>query len=127
MEYFRDAVKAAGIDIPFVTMANSAAIMDRWITERLNHRFDIVRAEAPQGPDPHDPTPDDINAYNDYNTYFIMGLPPTPINSPSLACMQAVCAPPETDYFYFYFEPDASGKMAYSFSATYEEHQQTYQ
>ena len=75
----------------------------------------------------HDPTPDDINAYNDYNTYFIMGLPPTPINSPSLACMQAVCAPPETDYFYFYFEPDASGKMAYSFSATYEEHQQTYQ
>lgn len=28
MEYFRDAVKAAGIDIPFVTMANSAAIMD---------------------------------------------------------------------------------------------------
>ena len=75
----------------------------------------------------HDPTPEDVEAYNDYNTYFIEGLPPTPINSPSLACLQAVCAPAETGYYYFYFEPDSSGNMVYSFSETYEEHQQSFQ
>ena len=74
----------------------------------------------------HDPTPDDVNTYNDYNTYFIDGLPPTPINSPSLACLQAVCSPEQTNYFYFYFEPDDEGNMTYSFSETYEEHQATY-
>jgi UPF0755 protein len=75
----------------------------------------------------HDPTPEDVNTYDDYNTYFILGLPPTPIDSPSLESLQAVCNPAQTDYYYFYFEPGANGKMTYSFSSTYEEHQQTYE
>ena len=75
----------------------------------------------------HDPTAQDVETYNDYNTYFIEGLPPTPINSPSLECLKAVCSPAQTGYYYFYFEPDSSGNMVYSFSATYEEHQQNFQ
>ena len=71
----------------------------------------------------HDPTADDVATENPYNTYFIDGLPPTPINSPSLAVMQAVCEPEETNYFYFYFEDDGNGGLNYSFSETYEEHQ----
>ena len=74
----------------------------------------------------HDPTPEDVNTENEYNTYFIQGLPPTPINSPSLACLQAVCQPEQTNYFYFYFEPDESGQMTYTFSETYEDHQAAY-
>ena len=75
----------------------------------------------------HDPTAADVETYNDYNTYFIEGLPPTPINSPSLDCLQAVCSPAQTNYYYFYFEPDESGNMVYSFSETYEEHQQNFE
>lgn len=75
----------------------------------------------------HDPTADDVATENEYNTYFIEGLPPTPINSPSLACLKAVCAPEETNYYFFYFEDDGNGGLKYSFSETYEEHQSTYE
>ena len=75
----------------------------------------------------HDPTPEDVETYSDYNTYLSDGLPPTPINSPSLECLQAVCAPEETSYLYFYFEDDGKGGMNYYFSETYEEHQSTYE
>lgn len=75
----------------------------------------------------HDPTAEDVDTDNPYNTYFIDGLPPTPINSPSLACLQAVCSPEETGYYYFYFEDDGNGGLNYSFSETYEEHRSTYE
>lgn len=71
----------------------------------------------------HEPTAEDIATYHEYNTYFIEGLPPTPINSPSLECLQAVCAPQETSYYYFYY--DENGDV--SFSETYEEHRATYE
>lgn len=74
-----------------------------------------------------DPTPEDIATYNDYNTYMYTGLTPTPINSPSLECLQAVCQPEKTGYYYFYFEPDGKGGMNYMFSETYEEHRATYE
>ena len=75
----------------------------------------------------HDPTADDVDTDNPYNTYFIDGLPPTPINSPSLECLQAVCSPEQTGYYYFYFEGDGNGGMKYSFSETYDEHRSTYE
>lgn len=75
----------------------------------------------------HDPTPEDVDTYNDYNTYFIDGFPPTPINSPGLECVQAVCSPAETSYLYFYFEDDGNGGLNYTFSETYEDHQATYE
>lgn len=75
----------------------------------------------------HDPTPEDVQTETDYNTYFIYGLPPTPINSPSLECLKAACNPEKTNYFYFYFEPDDKGDMKYTFSETYEEHQAAYE
>lgn len=75
----------------------------------------------------HDPTPADIDTENEYNTYFIAGLPPTPINSPGLECLQAVCSAPQTNYYYFYFEPDGNGGMKYTFSETYEGHQASYE
>lgn len=70
-----------------------------------------------------DPTADDIaNDTTPYSTYQNRGLPPTPICSPSLSSLQAVCAPETTNYFYFYFEPDESGQLQYYFSETNDEH-----
>ena len=73
----------------------------------------------------HDPTPEDIKNPTPFNTYTNTGLPPTPICSPGLDCLQAVCNPAQTNYF-FYFAPDEGGTMQYYFSETYEEHQQTF-
>ena len=54
----------------------------------------------------HDPTPEDIKNPTPFNTYTNTGLPPTPICSPGLDCLQAVCNPAQTNYFFFYFAPD---------------------
>ena len=75
----------------------------------------------------HDPTPEDVNVENAYNTYFIDALPPTPINSPGLECLQAVCAPASTNYYYFYFEGDGNGGMKYTFSETYDDHRAAFE
>ena len=70
-----------------------------------------------------DPTADDIsNDTTPYSTYQNYGLPPTPICSPSLASLQAVCAPETTDYYYFYFAEDDQGVLQYYFSETNDEH-----
>ena len=70
----------------------------------------------------HDPTPEDIETPSAYNTYTNKGLPPTPICVPSLGALQAVCSPAQTNYYFFYFEPDDNGEMQYYFSETYDEH-----
>ena len=49
------------------------------------------------------------------------GLTPTPICSPSIECLQAVCSPNKDalgKYYFFYFQNDK-----YTFSETYDEHQ----
>lgn len=69
----------------------------------------------------HDPSADEVHANSPYSTYTNAGLPPTPICSPSIECLQAVCSP-NTDalgrYYFFYFQNDK-----YTFSETYDEHQ----
>lgn len=69
----------------------------------------------------HDPTADEVHSDSAYSTYTHAGLPPTPICSPSINCLRAVCAPAGDalgKFYFFYFEGDA-----YTFSETYEEHQ----
>lgn len=69
----------------------------------------------------HDPSGEEVHADTPYSTYTNPGLPPTPICNPSLDALQAVCSPEQTDYMYFYFDENG-----YTFSVTYEDHQQTY-
>ena len=72
----------------------------------------------------HDPTPEEVHAETPYSTYTNKGLPPTPICSPSLDCLKAVCAPDQESlgkYFFFYFEGDS-----YYFTETYEDHMGTF-
>jgi UPF0755 protein len=66
----------------------------------------------------------DSNTYKDlentspYNTYKHIGLPPTPINNPSLGAMEAVLNPTANDYYYFV--TSLAGNIYYS--KTYDEH-----
>ena len=70
----------------------------------------------------HEPTPEDLQSDDPHNTYTNAGLPPTPICSPSLGCLQAACNPESTDYYYFFIAPDSSGEVQHYFSETYDEH-----
>ena len=64
----------------------------------------------------------DLGVNSSYNTYFVYGLPPTPISNPALPSILAVAYPEETPYYYFRAECDDSGYHV--FSITFEEHLQ---
>jgi UPF0755 protein len=55
-----------------------------------------------------------------YNTYKYNGLPPGPINLPSINAIEAVLNPEEHDYIYFCAKEDFSGY--HSFARTEAEH-----
>jgi len=63
----------------------------------------------------------DLKKDTPYNTYLRKGLPPTPINSPGLAAIEAALHPQETDYLYFV--ADEIG--GHHFSRTNAEHNRT--
>ena len=53
-----------------------------------------------------------------WNTYFIDGLPPTPIGNPSFVSIQAALSPDETPYIFFV----ADGTGGHAFAETLAEH-----
>ena len=46
-----------------------------------------------------------LNSNSPYNTHTHFGLPPTPINSPGLASIEAAAHPARTHYLYFFAKP----------------------
>jgi UPF0755 protein len=60
----------------------------------------------------------EFQAVNDYNTYWIVGLPKGPITNPSNASIEAVLNPAKTDAL-FMVEDDTGGHI---FAKTLEEH-----
>ncbi|MEW5939579.1 MAG: endolytic transglycosylase MltG [Chloroflexota bacterium] len=62
----------------------------------------------------------DLEFDSPFNTYLHPGLPPAPIANPSLAALEAVSHPANTDYFFFRARCDGSGY--HNFAATLEEH-----
>lgn len=55
-----------------------------------------------------------------YNTYMYAGLPPTPINVPPKACLDAVLNPAKHSYIYFCANAAFDG--THKFAVTYSEH-----
>lgn len=62
---------------------------------------------------------EDLKTESAYNTYYVTGLPPTPIASPGLASIEAAASPANVPYLFFV----ARGDGTHAFSVTYEEHQ----
>ncbi len=67
---------------------------------------------------PKDLTQDDLALDNPFNTRKVNGIPPHPISSPSLASINAVLDPQQTDYLFYI--TDKRGTT--HFSKTLEEH-----
>ena len=63
-------------------------------------------------------TQSELASDNPYNTRLHTGLPPTPINNPGLAAMQAAAHPAHVDYLYYLKIPGS--KRSY-FTASYED------
>lgn len=61
---------------------------------------------------------EDTKIKSPYNTYQIVGLPPTPISNPGLDSLMAAIYPDDTDYVYFLNKPNGEAV----FSKTLEEH-----
>lgn len=63
-------------------------------------------------------TYNDLKIDSPYNTYKVVGLPPTPIANPGIKSIEAVLYPENTEYLYFV----ATIEGGNTYSKTYEEH-----
>lgn len=60
----------------------------------------------------------DLKIKSDYNTYYVKGLPPTPISCPGLKSIEAVIKPLKTKELYFVVD----GKGGHRFATNYSDH-----
>jgi len=63
-------------------------------------------------------TNSELHSDNPYNTRIKPGLPPTPINNPGLASLEAAAHPAQVDYLYFVRKPD---HRHHYFTANYQD------
>jgi UPF0755 protein len=66
-------------------------------------------------------TVSELHSPSPYNTHTHLGLPPTPIDSPGMASLQAAAHPAQTNYLYFFTKPCNEGGSV--FTSTYTEFQ----
>jgi UPF0755 protein len=60
----------------------------------------------------------ELAAVGPYNSYKMVGLPPTPIANPGREALAAVLDPPKSDELFFV----ADGSGGHAFAVTYEDH-----
>jgi uncharacterized YceG family protein len=60
----------------------------------------------------------ELNSNNPYNTRHRLGLPPTPIDNPGVASLEAAAHPAHVDYLYFVRKPD---HKHHYFTANYQD------
>jgi len=67
------------------------------------------------------PSNADKRLNSQYNTYKVMGLPPTPIASVTAAALQAAMNPPNVPYLYYVIS-DSTGKLAFTTTLREQNH-----
>jgi UPF0755 protein len=60
-----------------------------------------------------------LQSSSPYNTRIRPGLPPTPIDNPGLASIEAAANPPRTNFLYFVVKPCGNGEM--TFTGSYQQ------
>jgi UPF0755 protein len=80
------------------------------IDATLRYGLHIPPTQSLTQSDLHNPTP--------YNTRLHDGLPPTPINNPGMAALEAAAHPAHVDYLYFVRKPD---HRHHYFTANYQD------
>ena len=71
-----------------------AAVFYNRLSSSNKETFGFLQSDGPHAYEVgHDPSAEEVQADTPYSTYANPGLPPTPICSPGLDCLQAVCAP----------------------------------
>jgi UPF0755 protein len=61
-----------------------------------------------------------LHSSSPYNTHTHFGLPPTPIDSPGLASIEAAAHPAQTKYLYFFSKPCTTGSVFATSYAQFE-------
>jgi len=87
---------------------------------RKNMRLEAdptVQYALPDGPKKR-LTYDDLKIKSPYNTYIIKGLPPAPINNPSISSIKAAINPEKHNYIFFV----ATGEGGHTFTENYNDH-----
>jgi UPF0755 protein len=77
--------------------------------------YGITKGEGPLG---RGLRASELATVTPYNTYAIVGLPPTPIANPGRAAIEAAANPEESDFLYFV----ADGSGGHAFARTLQEH-----
>ncbi len=73
-------------------------------------------------------TASELSSSSPYNTRINKGLPPTPINNPGMAAIQAAAHPARTRFLYFVVKPCGNGEQVFSSSyAQFQRDQARYQ
>jgi len=73
-------------------------------------------------------TASELSSSSPYNTRINKGLPPTPINNPGMAAIQAAAHPAPTNYLYFVVKPCGNGEQVFSSNyAQFQRDQARYQ
>jgi UPF0755 protein len=97
-----------------------ASVIYNRLRENMKLQIDATVLYASGDPSKQTITRADLDLDSPYNTYKVNGLPPTPINNPSAASIEAALHPAQTNYL-FYVVKDKEGHHA--FAATGEEHE----
>ncbi len=93
----------------------SSVIFNRLRAKMRLQMDDTVRYAT--GNDTNPITLSQLASPSPWNTYTHSGLPPTPINSPGLASIQAAAHPASTGYLFFVVKPCGNG--AHAFASSY--------